>query len=125
MQHPLQLQSHGLGQKQILTGFDQVARGLTLALSRGVGLRFLHEITSQQIGVEPDHGRSRLAGSKSTGTGGRWLLSRPNPLMLGGGWGLQGRTSMGSPTSWKLTRLRLASKKPRGAHRGLTLPIPS
>jgi hypothetical protein len=65
-----------------------------LALRGGIGIRFLHEAASQHVGVEPDHGRSRLAGSPSTGTGGRLLLSRPNPPALAGCWGLQGRTTM-------------------------------
>ena len=67
------------------------------------------EIASQHMGVEPDHGRGRLAGMKSTGTGGRWLLSRPNPLGLTGCAGLQGRTLMWSPTSWKQRALGLVT----------------
>jgi len=45
----------------------------------GSGGGFLHEVADQPIGIEPDHGRNRLAASRSTGTGGRWLWSRPLP----------------------------------------------
>lgn len=95
-QHPFQLQRDGLGQKQGLAGFDQLAGRLALGNGCGVGFLLSHEVASQDVGVQADQGCSRLAGSKSTGTGGRELLSRPKPPVgrsrPGLGW--QGRSSM-------------------------------
>ena len=76
MKYQLQLQSHGLGQKQVLAGFDQATGRLALVLRGRVGVFLLQDV----------------AGSKSTGTG-RLCC------------GFQGRTSMGSPISAKHTRL--------------------
>ena len=104
-QNPFQLQGHGLGQEEILPGFDQLAGRLALGLRGGIGTLLLHEVAGEHVGIEPDHGRSKLAGSKSTGTGGRWLLSSPKPLAGSSCCGFQGRSSMWSPTSSKHTRL--------------------
>lgn len=93
-QHPLQLQGHRLGQEQRLAGFDQIAGGPALAFRGRIGIVLRHEVAVQHIGVQTDHGRSRLAGSKSAGTAGRLDLSNPNPLSGNGCSGFQGRSSM-------------------------------
>ena len=75
-----------------LVGQSSVLHGSQVGFCGAVGVGFFHDVAGQHIGVEPDHGRKRLVASKSTGTGERWLLSRPNPL----------------PTSSKQTRLARA-----------------
>jgi hypothetical protein len=62
-QHPLQFQNHGFGQKQVLARFDQLA--------------------GQHVGIQADHGCNNVAGSKSLGTGGMVVFSRPKPLAVG------------------------------------------
>ena len=93
-QHPLQLQGHRLGQEKRLAGFDQIAGGPALAFRARIGFVLRHEVAGQDIGVHANHGRSRLAGSKSAGTAGRLDLSNPNPLSGSGCSGFQGRSSM-------------------------------
>ena len=93
-QHPLQFQGHGFGQKKGLAGFNQLPCCLALGFGGGIGACFGHEVADQHIGVEADQGFSRLAGSKSTGTGGRWLDSIPKPLALRACSCLRGRTLM-------------------------------
>jgi len=41
----------------------------------------LDVVASQDIGIQTDRGISRVAGSKSAGTAGRWLLNIPKPLV--------------------------------------------
>ena len=82
----------------LLAGFDQLARRLTLSLGGVVGVGFLHEVAGQHIGIEPDHGRNRLAASKSTGTGGSWLLRRPKPLPASS---KQMRLPRAKPSCWR------------------------
>ena len=71
--HPLQFQSHGFGHKHLLARFDQIA--------------------GQHIGVQADHGCINVAGSKSLGTGGMVVFSRPKPLAVGLLAGRAGLTS--------------------------------
>ena len=44
MKYPLQLQSHGLGQKQVLAGFDQAMGRLALVLRGRVGVFLLQDV---------------------------------------------------------------------------------
>src|SRR6185369_3076409 len=76
---PLQLQHHRLAYPQWLSGLDQAAGRFMLL--RRLGVRLVRNvIAGEHIGVEPDHGFSRLAGSKSEGTARLRLVSMPNPL---------------------------------------------
>jgi hypothetical protein len=72
---------------------------LALGFGGGFGVCFGHEVAGQHIGVEANHASSRLAGSKWTGTGGRWLDSIPKPLALPTCTCSRGRSSMWSPTN--------------------------
>ena len=76
---PFQLQHHRLAYHQWLSGLDQAASRFTLPPSLGVR-PVRNVVAGKHIGVEADHGFSRLAGSKSGGTAPFRLVSMPNPV---------------------------------------------
>ncbi len=82
-QHPLQFQNHGFGQKQVLARFDQSACGFSLLDGGVIGAGFFDQLAGQHVGIQADHGCNNVAGSKSLGTGGMVVFSRPKPLAVG------------------------------------------
>jgi hypothetical protein len=75
---PFELQNHRLADHQFLTGFDQIARGLTLTCCFSI-LLVLDVIAGKHICIQPDHRLTNDAGSKSTLMDARRLFSMPKP----------------------------------------------